>query len=159
DACAVNVGRFRAPVFWAAALAAVLMPAAACAQDSAGARDGRSSPPSPPSEATSAAPPSAAPSWYGWQALLVDAAATAPVDIGAASAKSGGLAVALAGAGIYAVGGPIIHAAHHRWAAMGGSLGLRLLLPAPGIVAIFAVATRRAPADEGSLSGCCSIPA
>lgn len=55
--------------------------------------------------------------WYGWQTLVVDGISllTAP-------------AYCLGCIG-YVVGAPIVHAAHGRWGAAGGSLGLRVAAP------------------------------
>jgi hypothetical protein len=61
-------------------------------------------------------PPARPRHWYGWQTLLVDA---------------GSLALAPLGVGIvtYALGPPVVHAAHGRAGAMLGSLLLRVGLP------------------------------
>jgi hypothetical protein len=56
--------------------------------------------------------------WYGWQTLGADLGA------GLALGVHGGLAV-----GVYALGGPTVHAAHGRWGAAAGSAALRITLP------------------------------
>jgi hypothetical protein len=64
--------------------------------------------------------------WYGWQTLVVDLSA------GALAGGAGFYEPALLGTavGAYFVGGPIVHAAHGRWAATGTSIALRVGIPA-----------------------------
>jgi hypothetical protein len=69
--------------------------------------------------------------WYGWQTLLTDGGAVALPVVAATSRNEPLTAVALvAGAGVFALGAPIVHLAHGRPGAFGLSLGLRLALPA-----------------------------
>jgi len=65
-------------------------------------------------------------SWYGYQTLAADAAAVA-MGVIAGETRSSGLAMGAVSA--YAVGGPAVHALHHRRLAVLGSLGMRIFLP------------------------------
>jgi hypothetical protein len=56
--------------------------------------------------------------WYGWQTLLVDAGSVVLLALPNA-----------AGVFTYALGTPIVHAAHGKWGTGLGSLGLRVGLP------------------------------
>jgi hypothetical protein len=72
--------------------------------------------------------------WYGWQTLLVDAAGpaallTARAAVGPSFPSTVGPAFWVAGASTYALGAPVVHAAHGQWGRAAGSLGLRLGLP------------------------------
>lgn len=67
------------------------------------------------------------PYWYGWQVLLVDAAAFVPLALGDGDWQG------YAWLGTYELGGPLVHAAHGRgWRAL-GSLGLRVGATLAGI--------------------------
>jgi hypothetical protein len=82
-------------------------------------------------------------SWYGWQMLTLDAAATGVLLLGASFATSGPprldgspnprpLVFAGASVGIFALGGPVVHFAHGDvWQGF-ASLGLRVALPLAG---------------------------
>lgn len=92
-----------------------------------------------------AAQPSSTPAgseWYGWQTLASDAVAAALLTSGGLMLRArdggddpapGAVAVAASGMGTYALGAPIVHAAHRRYGAAGLSLAARVL--APGAVA------------------------
>lgn len=71
--------------------------------------------------------------WYGWQTLATDGAALGVLALGLGAAADNQDVVrdvALVGwLGTYALGGPIVHAAHGRAGAALGSLGLRLAAP------------------------------
>lgn len=75
--------------------------------------------PPPPSVATRAEPERR---WYGWQIILTDAAALAPVALISNGGGWGDLAL-----GLYLGGGPVVHGAHESGAKAAGSLGLRIL--------------------------------
>jgi len=75
-----------------------------------------------------AAPPSDEREWYGWQTLAGDAYALAAVASAPAYGDSGvRMAIGISGLGSYFLTAPISHAAHGRWGAALGSLGLRTL--------------------------------
>jgi hypothetical protein len=79
-----------------------------------------------PSSSPASAPPGAT-SWYGYQILLVDAAAIATTLWGSVSEEYGtgyGLAITL-----FVTGGPVIHALHHHTARALASAALRVGLP------------------------------
>jgi hypothetical protein len=112
---------------WAVACGLVLCSRAAAAQVPA-------VPPEPWPEAGPTIPISpAAPvleRWYGWQTLLTDAAAitltvalTANADEHDDAAVIGAFVI---GASAFALGGPIVHAAHGHWGKAGISLASRL---------------------------------
>lgn len=60
--------------------------------------------------------------WYGWQIILTDAAALAPVALISNGGDWGALAL-----GLYLGGGPVVHGAHESGAKAAGSLGLRIV--------------------------------
>lgn len=62
--------------------------------------------------------------WYGWQGLIVDGASILLVTP----------AIPPLGVGGYFLGAPIVHAAHGRWGAAGGSVLLRIGLPVVGAI-------------------------
>ncbi len=64
--------------------------------------------------------------WYGWQTLLVDAAAVGFVVVGLRTQST---PVGYTGVLTYLFGGPVVHAAHGRGGATLGSLALRLGVP------------------------------
>ena len=80
--------------------------------------------------------------WYGWQTLSADGAALSFLTLGSALASDGdsdagrtGIdSFVVVGVGMYALGGPIVHAAHQNWGAAAASLGLRVGLPLAGIL-------------------------
>jgi hypothetical protein len=63
--------------------------------------------------------------WYGWQTLGVDAGAIGVMFLGASTDDL----VVLAGLGIYALGGPVVHLAHERPGTAAADLGLRVGAP------------------------------
>jgi hypothetical protein len=68
--------------------------------------------------------------WYGWQTLAVDAGSLGVGLAGSAAGQGGVSAVALLAG--YALGAPIVHAAHGRTDAALGDLALRLGAPLVG---------------------------
>lgn len=64
--------------------------------------------------------------WYGWQILATDGTAVALLTV---PAVSGSVAAIYPSLGIYAFGGPVIHAAHGRWGIAALSFGARALIP------------------------------
>jgi hypothetical protein len=82
----------------------------------------------------------AAPRWYGWQALAIDATAALVPYVAYRVQPSSTLAgesapvaaINVTAPIIFLAGGPIIHAAHHQYRRMGLSLALRVLLPVIG---------------------------
>lgn len=87
--------------------------------------------------------------WYGYQTLLVDAASVG-VMLAGASDKRIGPASAI-GLGAFALGAPIVHAAHGHPGKAALDLGLRVVVPV-GIGATLAATCSRsqAPGDDGS---------
>ncbi len=77
--------------------------------------------------------------WYGWQNLTVDGASVLVAPI-----------LPPLGLGGYLLGSPIVHAAHERYLVAGGSLLLRVALPATG--AYIACAGDRCRGDLGALA-------
>jgi len=74
--------------------------------------------------------------WYGWQTLLVDGAALG-VTVGGfwlRPAHQDWSVVSIAGIGAWAVGAPVVHWSHGRVGVGFASLGLRLALPALGLL-------------------------
>ena len=69
-------------------------------------------------------------SWYGWQTLGLDAAASALFL--AASADDHNTALYGMSGVTFALGGPIVHLAHAQWEMSLGSFGLRALTPILG---------------------------
>jgi len=70
--------------------------------------------------------------WYGWQIMLIDAAALGVVATDLALGERASPVPGILGLGAYALGGPIVHLVHQRPPAALGSLGLRLALPVVG---------------------------
>lgn len=106
-------------------------------------------PPAPP------APPKA--EWYGWQTLTVDGASTALVGLGVAASGSptASAGLALTGVSGFALGAPIVHAAHGRWGVAAADLGLRAGAVALGGFVGAEVGREAAPASCNSvLLGC-----
>ncbi|HVH47346.1 MAG TPA: hypothetical protein VM925_33655 [Labilithrix sp.] len=64
--------------------------------------------------------------WYGWQTLIVDGVSAGATIVPVSASQFELAAVGLAG---YVLGGPIVHAAHGRWATAGIALALRVALP------------------------------
>jgi len=100
----------------------------------------------------------AAADWYGWQSLASDAGAVAlfttagllsnAADHGAHDRTAAATTFWL-GLGTYALGGPIVHLAHDRPAAMVRSLAMRLLLPVGGGIAALPAARILCSSDDG----------
>ena len=68
--------------------------------------------------------------WYGWQPMLVDAAASAFFVVSAATSREGGPGpFVIPGLVAYIGGGPIVHGFHGRAATAVGDLAMRLGLP------------------------------
>jgi hypothetical protein len=83
--------------------------------------------------------------WYGWQTLLVDAVGpatllTARAAVGPSFPSTVGPAFWVAGASSYALGAPVVHAAHGQWGRAAGSLGLRIGLPLGGALMGYGIA-------------------
>jgi hypothetical protein len=73
--------------------------------------------------------------WYGWETLLTDSLATGVVGMGISTGRAPYAGTfAFAGLGTFALGGPIVHAAHGRWGIAAADVGLRV-----GSVALGAV--------------------
>lgn len=85
-------------------------------------------------------------SWYGWQVLAVDGAATG-LFITAAASRS--RPVFTSGIFVYALSAPAVHAFHARpWPAV-GSLALRVVVPGLlGLIGYATVSCRSDYADE-----------
>ena len=65
--------------------------------------------------------------WYGWETLLADGVATSFVVLAATTDSSrAGPPFAYTGVTTFALGGPIIHATHHRWGIAFADLGIRV---------------------------------
>jgi hypothetical protein len=75
------------------------------------------------------APPRPKTHWYGWQTLMMDAIAVGMSAFANASNKPN-LGVQLAGSGMFALGGPLVHVAHRAPGKAVGSLLLRASGPA-----------------------------
>ena len=96
--------------------------------------------------------------WYGWQSLASDAGAAAlfvtagllsnAADHGAHDRAAAATTFWL-GLGTYALGGPIVHLAHKRPAAMGRSLAMRLFLPLVGGITALPAARTLCRSDDG----------
>jgi hypothetical protein len=102
----------------------------------------------PSAPAPPAPPPPTTSRWYGWQVLLVDGAAVL------AGAATENLPVTL---GVYALGAPIVHAAHGRGGAALGSFGLRLALPLVAGGVMYALTDRRCGEGSGDWCGLGSV--
>lgn len=91
--------------------------------------------------------------WYGWQNLLVDAAALAVASVavsGVDDDSGGGAGVAFLG--IYLLGGPIVHFAHGQLESGLASFGLRSGLPSVGGM-LGCAALSEVPVDLGCYVG------
>ena len=69
--------------------------------------------------------------WYGWQTLVADGAALTLLSVGISLESSGLAAAGLLG---YALGSPAVHVGHARPLTALGSAGLRIALPATGML-------------------------
>ncbi len=95
--------------------------------------------------------------WYGWQTALVDAASLG-LGVGMNALSGDGnagngvraFAVGLTVTG-YALGGPVVHAAHGQWGKAAASLGLRLGAPAAGTLAGLAIGSAACPHDDSDV--------
>ncbi|HMF39352.1 MAG TPA: hypothetical protein VKQ32_01600 [Polyangia bacterium] len=93
-----------------------------------------------------AAPASGETRWYGWETMASDGTAialwAAAAYLGDAKYTSGSFQTyqdmanltAILGVGAYVLGGPVLHAQRGNWNSFGGSLVVRLGLPAAGIL-------------------------
>jgi hypothetical protein len=99
--------------------------AATTAADEARADDSVYSPPWPAAPFSSRRPPPTR-GWYGWQTLSIDLAVLAALY---ASGRYESDAVAYAALGTYVLAPPLVHSAHGRLDAAGGSLALRVGAP------------------------------
>jgi hypothetical protein len=80
--------------------------------------------------------------WYGWQTLSTDGAAIGVLVLAGSlihhddtdSQRAVADSVLVLSAATYALGGPIVHAAHQQWGTAGASAGLRIGLPLTGIL-------------------------
>jgi hypothetical protein len=86
--------------------------------------------------------------WYGWQNLVVDAAAVTVLAIGAAN-WNGGSGLRVAGGLGYVFGSPVVHWIHGNIGPGFGSLGMRVLLPPIGLVVGLVVGAISAAGDSG----------
>jgi hypothetical protein len=114
-------------------------------------------PPAPPAPAPPAPTPHG--TWYGWQPLAVDTASIAVVALSVSrfgpSNSEAQWALAAGGAGSFALGGPIIHAAHGRWGAAAGDLALRVGVPLVTGLIGFGIASTQTPSPPAF----CNAPA
>ncbi|MEZ4402954.1 MAG: hypothetical protein R3B06_23230 [Kofleriaceae bacterium] len=69
--------------------------------------------------------------WYGWQTLGVDAVADVTMVGGLVEGRHG-VAVATVGLAVYALGPPLVHAAHGNWGRGGVSVAMRVGGPLVG---------------------------
>jgi hypothetical protein len=93
------------------------------------------------------APPDVAPQapakrWYGWQTMAVDGLALGLTVTGLTSELP---ALTSVGLGTYALGPPVVHAAHGKVGTGLASFGIRVLAPVGGGALGFGVAGARAP--------------
>jgi hypothetical protein len=96
--------------------------------------------------------------WYGWQTLLVDGATLGaiPLEIGASSSFANTPSASyllFTSLGGYALGAPIIHAAHGHWKRGAADFGLRAGAVALGS-AIGAAAGGAPSSCDGRVAGC-----
>jgi hypothetical protein len=83
--------------------------------------------------------------WYGWQTLVSDAVGLGLV-VGSFTYNGDANGFTLAGAGVWALGAPLVHVAHARYLPALGSLTLRVGLPALA----YAVASAECRAECGA---------
>ncbi|MBK9037496.1 MAG: hypothetical protein IPL61_40670 [Myxococcales bacterium] len=88
----------------------------------------------------------AEPRWYGERIVAIDGTSDALLLVGLFGDSELAAYAGLAG---YVLGGPIIHATQGEWNRAGGSLGLRLALPAVG-----GVIGHRVCVDDSGLLRC-----
>jgi hypothetical protein len=85
--------------------------------------------------------------WYGWQTLTVDGASMLVLQIGAAGNND---RIALAALGGYALGPPIVHAAHDRWGIAVADVLVRVGAPFLGGMIGAGTATHQNDDDVGA---------
>jgi hypothetical protein len=110
-----------------------------------------------PAEPASAEPTEPATRWYGYQTLAVDLLSGVVIAATLAANNGAGFAV---GVTMYAVGGPIVQAVHHRGYVPWLDLGIRLTAPLIGTflgVLVAGVAGVPACDNSGGFAGLCSI--
>jgi hypothetical protein len=105
----------------------------------------------PATEGTTPPAAAAAPRWYGWQPLIVDASSIAMMVGGGFVGGSGTMPLEFLGGTGYLLGAPIIHDAHGQFGRAGTSLALRVLLPAASTIVGVLVAWAAFP--NGTHSG------
>jgi hypothetical protein len=94
--------------------------------------------------------------WYGWQTLVGDGVALVAFGVAAVAPDESGLATTFAftGLGSYTLAAPISHAAHGRWGAAFGSLGLRSV---PFLASVAYAGCWQPFGGEGSSAGCSAL--
>jgi len=114
------------PVHLPALLLCLLAPSWAFADDANVAPEAAEKVPPAPVKVASPEAPSTAHTteWYGWQTLLIDAGIVSAGTV--ASLATQNSVVPVIGVGLYVFAGAPVHAAHGRFGAMFGSVGLRL---------------------------------
>lgn len=108
----------------------------------------------PPSVSGADSAPPQRREWYGWQTVLVDVASlglgatlTGLRGSGSSGRDVGNIAGVLT-VTTFALGGPVVHAAHAQWEKAGASLGLRLGAPIAGALGGFLVGAASCPHDQ-----------
>jgi hypothetical protein len=88
--------------------------------------------------------------WYGWQIIVIDAVAIAPLALITNDSSWGYLAL-----GLYLGGGPVVHGAHESGAKAAASLGLRILgaLGGAGTGLLINAAAERPGCESATQSG------
>jgi hypothetical protein len=139
-----------APTLLAAVVVAVSTAAAAVAH-----ADPISSEP-PPERLVTSATTGASPEWYGWQPLLVDGLAlgTLPLELGSSSfARTPSATYLFVGSvSTYALGAPIVHAAHHHYRR--AALDLLLRAGAVSVGGLIGGAAGGSPSCDGTRVDC-----
>ena len=100
--------------------------------------------------------------WYGWQTLLVDAATVAlAATVGTVDSGDRQVENVIAGMVLvpYALGGPVVHAAHGQWGRAGASLGLRLGAPTVGALGGYLVGSASCARPDTSDVPCAAVGA
>ena len=94
--------------------------------------------------------------WYGWQTLIVDAAATGLLTAGliqTATSESRNTTLLLSGYGVYVFGPPIVHFAHRKVGIGFADMGIRIAAPVVLALAGNALAGRGGSSGELFASG------
>jgi hypothetical protein len=130
-------------------LSGTLVPRLAAAEEASPAAPTNLVPAAPPPAPPDAGPPR----WYGWQGLGCDLVALAFVSAGAALENTPAndpyeKGLIAAGAGVYLLGGPLVHQLNGNTVAGSKSLALRLGLPLLGAGAGYVLGSG-APGDDG----------